>query len=101
MQSRVSFLAPVLALFSLDPAFAAWQTVTLDVPGMDCPVCPLSVKKALQRVPGVVKVEVSFAAKEAVITYDDGQTGPERLTEATRNVGYPSTVKSGPVAHDE
>ena len=27
------------------PHLAAVQTVTLAVPGMDCPVCPITVKK--------------------------------------------------------
>ncbi|HWO99637.1 MAG TPA: mercury resistance system periplasmic binding protein MerP [Methylococcus sp.] len=96
MKSWTPFLAPVLALLSLDPVFAARQTVTLEIPSMYCPVCPLTVKKALQREPGVIEVEVSFAAKEAIVTYDDEQTSPAHLMEATRNVGYPSTVKSGP-----
>ena len=29
------------------PAMAATRTATLAVPGMDCPVCPITVKKAL------------------------------------------------------
>jgi mercuric ion binding protein len=99
MQSR-TFFTLLLSLPFNCPAFAAQQTVTLDVPGMYCPVCPLTVKKSLQQVPGVVKVEVSFAAKEAVVTYDDEQTGPEQLMEATRNAGYPATVKSGSEPHD-
>ncbi|MGC9159545.1 MAG: cation transporter, partial [Terracidiphilus sp.] len=39
-------------------AFAATRTVTLSVPGMTCPVCPITVRKALREVPGVEKVDV-------------------------------------------
>ena len=35
-------------IFLTGPAFAADQTVLLAVPGMNCAVCPITVKKALQ-----------------------------------------------------
>ncbi len=76
-------------------AWAAPRTVLLDVPGMTCALCPLTVKTALQRVEGVAAVDVSYERREAVVTYDDARTAPAALTEATRNAGYPSTVKGG------
>lgn len=75
------------------PAWAADQTVTLSVPGMNCPACPFTVKKALTRVDGVLEVEVNYKALEAVVTYDGARTTTEALTEATANSGYPSSVK--------
>jgi mercuric ion binding protein len=75
------------------PAWAAMQTVTLAVPGMTCPVCPITVKKALQKVVGVTQIEVSYEKKEAVVTFDDAKTTVESLTQATAGAGYPSTVK--------
>jgi len=49
--NRFVLIAAVVALpFSL---FAGpLQTVTLDVQNMTCAVCPITVKKALERVPG-------------------------------------------------
>ncbi len=73
------------------PALAATKTVTLAVPSMTCPVCPITVKKALNAVPGVSKVDVSFAKKHAVVTYDDAKTNVAALTKATADAGYPST----------
>lgn len=75
------------------PALAAPKTVTLEVPGMTCAACPITVKTALTRVEGVAKAEVSFEKKEAVVTFDDAKTKVETLTEATKNAGFPSTVK--------
>ena len=75
------------------PAWAATQTVTLSVPGMTCAACPITVKKALSKVDGVQKTEVSFEKLEAVVTFDDAKTSAEALTKATANAGYPSTVK--------
>ncbi len=74
-------------------ALAGMKTVTLDVPGMTCETCPITVKKAISRVPGVSKVSASFERKEAVVTYDDSKTTAEALTKATANAGYPSSVK--------
>lgn len=75
------------------PVWAAPQTVTLDVPGMTCAACPITVKKAITRVEGVSKAEVNYERREAVVTFDDAQTSVQKLTQATENAGYPSTVK--------
>jgi len=88
-------LAAVLSLalaFSAS-ACAATKTVTLSVPGMTCAACPITIKKALNKVEGVTKTEVSFEKKEATVTYDDAKTSVNALLDATKNAGYPSSVK--------
>ncbi|MEO1765776.1 mercury resistance system periplasmic binding protein MerP [Thiobacter sp. AK1] len=89
-------LAVMLAFGLAASAFAAVRTVTLSVPGMYCAVCPITVKKALQKVPGVSQVEVSFEKKEAVVTFDDTKTSVKALEDATFEAGYESKVKDGP-----
>ena len=75
-------------------AFAATpKTVTLDVKNMTCAVCPITVKKALDKVPGVTAVKVDFAKKTAIVTYDPDKTKPAALTRATTNAGYPATIE--------
>ncbi|MEO7853261.1 MAG: mercury resistance system periplasmic binding protein MerP [Rubrivivax sp.] len=81
----------VLAMLA-SPAWAAKQTATLSVPTMDCPVCPITVKAALNKVPGVSNVKVDFAKREAIVTYDSTKTTVAALSDATRNAGYPSSV---------
>lgn len=86
--------AALLALTSLAlPAVAAVKTVTLAVPGMTCELCPITIKKALNKVQGVTKAEVSFEKKEAVVTFDDAKTTVDALVKATGNAGFPSSVK--------
>lgn len=80
----------VLAVLS-SPTVAAMRTVTLSVPGMDCAACPITVKKALSKVPGVRVADVSFAKREAQVTFDDERTNVKSLMRATREAGYPST----------
>ena len=74
------------------PVWAATQTVTLAVPGMTCAACPITVKKAISKVEGVSKTDVSFDNREAVVTFDDTKTNVQKLTKATEDAGYPSSV---------
>lgn len=90
MKTLIMVLALSVALSA--PAWAATQTVTLSVPGMTCATCPITLKKALNKVEGVKHIEVNLEKKEALVTYDDAKTTVEALLEATTNAGYPSTV---------
>lgn len=73
---------------------AATRIVTLAVPGMTCPLCPITVKKALERVAGVSTITPDLARKTIAVRYDDARTNPAALTHATTDAGYPSTVVS-------
>ncbi|MFC5301801.1 mercury resistance system periplasmic binding protein MerP [Azospira restricta] len=88
-------LAALVALAAIvaTPAWAVVQTVTLSVPGMTCAACPITVKKALSKVEGVSQVGVSFEKREAVVTFDDAKTDVQKLTKATEDAGYPSSIK--------
>jgi mercuric ion binding protein len=86
------FLIAMLAT-SAAAVQASPQTVTLDVPGMTCAACPITVKKAISKVDGVSKVDVSYEKRQAVVTFDDAKASLQKLTQATANAGYPSTVK--------
>jgi len=74
-------------------ALAKQQTVALNVPTMDCATCPITIKAALSKVPGVAKVKVSYEKREAVIVYDDAQATVADLKKATENAGYPAMLK--------
>jgi mercuric ion binding protein len=91
MQSTL-ILAALLAVIS-NPAFAAQQTVSLAVPGMSCAACPITVKKALTRVDGVTRAEVDYDKRQAVVSFDDAKADVAKLTRATADAGYPSTLK--------
>jgi len=84
-------IASVVALpFSL--LAGTLQTVTLDVQNMTCAVCPITVKKALERVPGVTAAKVDFDKKTAGISFDPDKASLAALTKATADAGYPSSV---------
>ncbi|MGE0333865.1 MAG: mercury resistance system periplasmic binding protein MerP [Gammaproteobacteria bacterium] len=90
---RGLFAAMVLAsVLVATAAIAAQRTVTLAVDGMTCASCRYIVKQSLSRVPGVERVDVSYADKRAVVTFDDAKTDVAVLTKATAGVGFPSEV---------
>jgi len=68
------------------------RTVTLSIPTMTCPVCPITVKKSLEKVSGVSKVKVDFETKTAIVTFNSQKVEIKALTKATMDAGFPSQV---------
>ena len=69
------------------------STATLDVSNMTCSVCPITVRKALEKVPGVDSAKIDLKAHRAVVAFDPAKTTPELLTKATTDAGFPSSIK--------
>lgn len=68
-------------------------TLTLDVQNMTCAACPITVKKALEQVPGVSDVKIDFKRKTATMHLDTAKANVSMLTKATTDAGFPSTVR--------
>jgi mercuric ion binding protein len=80
-------------LLAAGVAFAAPpRTVTLVVENMTCGTCPIVVKKALERVPGVSSTSVDFDKKTAAVTFDPDKVATAKLTQATTEAGFPSKL---------
>jgi len=54
---------------------------------------PITVKKALEKVSGVSKVEVRCEKKQVLVTFDDTKTKTDALVKSTTNAGYPSQAE--------
>lgn len=92
MYSRILLIG---ALLMSSNVFAGTpKTVTLDVKNMTCELCPVTVKKALEKTPGVSKAQIDFASKTAVVNFDADVVNISKLTAATTNAGYPSTPQN-------
>jgi len=63
--------------------------VKLKVEGMTCNHCVMAVKKALSRVPGVERAEVSLERGEALV---EGNADPKALIRAVEEEGYRAEV---------
>lgn len=93
MKSAIRLLAAApVSLALMTPALAAVRTVILAVPGMTCGVCPITVHKALEAVPGVQHVRVNEARKDVAVTFDNAKANVKTLVAATTDAGYPSHV---------
>lgn len=86
------FASFALCAFLATPAWAATKTVTLSVPGMNCAACPITVKKALAKVDGVIQTKASLEKREATVTFDDTRTNSQALIQAITDAGYPSQL---------
>ena len=80
----------ILALLVAGPTLAATQTATLSVPTMSCASCPVTIKAALTKVPGVASVKSDLTKRLTTIVYDDAKTDLAALSKATADAGFPS-----------
>lgn len=75
---------------------AQQETVVLDVKNMTCAMCPITVRKAMEKVPGVIKTEAKYEGDSvgwARVTFDPNKTTVQALIQATTNAGYPSQIQ--------
>ena len=82
-----ALLALPLSVLAADP-----QTVVLDVQNMTCELCPITVKKSLDNVPGVAETKIDLVKRTASVKFDPTRTNVAALVKATTNAGYPSTA---------
>ncbi len=69
------------------------KTVTLAVENMTCKMCPITVRKSLAKLDGVISASSDFDSKTATVKFDSHKTSIDALIAATTNAGYPSSVK--------
>lgn len=87
-----SALAPTVApgTVSAQATVATERTVVFAVENMICALCPITVKTAMERVPGVRSVVIDFDAKTATVVFDPSGTTEAAIAAAAANVGYPA-----------
>ena len=88
---RNSLTALMIALMPFAALAATSKTAVLDVQNMTCNLCPVTVKKSLEHVPGVSQARVDFTKKTATVSFDADRTSAAALITATTDAGYPST----------
>ena len=72
---------------------AANRTATLAVKNMSCVTCPITIRTALKRAPGVRSAAVDFKTKLAVVSFDDTRTSAKALAKVSTDIGFPASVK--------
>jgi len=61
--------------------------VVLRIDGLTCKVCSLTIKKALNKISGVVDAEVNYKNKEAEVLYDENKVTITKIIETIENTG--------------
>lgn len=74
------------------------RKVTLDVHGMTCAACAMTVEKALSSTPGVTGAAVNIATERATFTYDPAVLSLEDAASAVAQTGYRLMLTSTPDA---
>ena len=64
------------------------QNASFGVRGMTCGGCVASVRRVLEALPGVSKVDVTLQPGQATVAYDPARVTPEALRDAVQNAGY-------------
>jgi mercuric ion transport protein len=90
---RRSLAAMIVALSPLAVLAASPQTTTLNVQNMTCALCPFTVKKSPENVPGVMQARIDFEKKTATVMFDADKTTAAALVKATTEAGYTSAVR--------
>jgi Cu+-exporting ATPase len=67
------------------------ESIILRVKGMSCASCAVSIEQVLQNTSGVSQCHVSFAAEQAVVTYDPQMLSINQLEKTISNLGYEAT----------
>lgn len=91
---RKLFMIGVLFLSSPTVFAEQLQTITMDVDNMTCAVCPITVKKALQDVSGVISAKADLKTHAAQVTFDAEKVKADTLVEAVTFAGYPARLKN-------
>lgn len=66
----------------------ALASAVLKVRGMGCEHCRAAVKRELEKVPGVSRVEVNLEAGTATVDFDPGLAGAGDFRRAIEEAGY-------------
>ena len=79
--------------FALTALAGGPESAILDVKGMDCAACPVTVKAVLKKQPGVADVKVDPKTATAAITFDPTKVSRETLARVVTEAGFPSTAR--------
>ena len=92
MLNRLIVALAIFGVMSTANAGGA-QKVTLDVKGMHCASCPVTVKVLLKKQPGVDDVKMDAEKHTAEVKFDPAKVSPEKLAQVVTEAGYPTTPR--------
>ena len=70
------------------------EKIRIDIKGMTCVSCAVSIEKNLKKVKGVENASVNFSTKTAEVEFNDKLTNEKELFDVITNQGYTPINKS-------
>jgi periplasmic mercuric ion binding protein len=59
---------------------------------MTCPACVITVQEVTEKLPGVVKTDVSLAGQDVMVKFRNNRTNPDEIKGAIVKAGYPTIL---------
>ena len=75
------------------------EKTVLQIEGMDCASCAMTIEKRLSQLSGISTASVNFAARTAVVHYDPAATSPADMVKAIQSAGYGARVRGTGLQH--
>jgi len=73
-------------------ATAGEATTSFTIEKMNCPLCPITVRKSMEKVSGVKQVKVDYEMKIATVVFDPTLTSNKQIADASTEIGYPASI---------
>lgn len=70
------------------------STKVFSIEKMTCKMCNITIRKAMEKVDGVVKATVDYDEKTATVLFDPNKASIETIALASTNIGYPAKVRT-------
>ena len=70
------------------------KSVVLKIEGMHCGGCAQSIKRLLEREPGVTSAEVAYETGEARVQFDPARLDEQRLIAVVQQPGYQAIIQA-------
>ncbi|AGK98934.1 heavy-metal-associated domain-containing protein [Clostridium pasteurianum] len=64
------------------------ENISLNVYGMTCNLCSMRIKSTLEKVEGIVKVNVSYASEKAKFEYDNAKIDLKNIKKKIELLGF-------------
>ena len=69
------------------------EHIAIKLPSMQCKICKKNIEKAVNKVPGIINVNVAVDEKMAHINYDKSKTDLSKIENAITMAGYDANDK--------
>lgn len=97
-----SVIAMIVLFVAGASSFAGQKTAEISISTVQCGTCSKTIKKALNKIDGVITVDVDIKNKKATITYNDSKITLEQIENTITRAGYDANdKKADPSAYQE